>query len=112
MSGRKRAAVGGPGVKTVERRKRMIKNRESAARSRARKQMQWCLSLLLSATLTQGSKECYPSTVLVSKHTRCHHCAYGVPGCGHSTRCSVPRWFPVFYIGIYHVVSNFRKKMN
>ncbi|CAM0872977.1 unnamed protein product [Alopecurus aequalis] len=39
MSGRKRAAVGGPGEKTVERRKkRMIKNRESAARSRARKQ--------------------------------------------------------------------------
>uniref|UniRef100_A0ACD5WYJ7 Uncharacterized protein n=1 Tax=Avena sativa TaxID=4498 RepID=A0ACD5WYJ7_AVESA len=41
MSGRKRAAVGGPGPgeKTVERRKkRMIKNRESAARSRARKQ--------------------------------------------------------------------------
>jgi ABA responsive element binding factor len=40
MSGRKRAAVGGPGEKTVERRKkRMIKNRESAARSRARKQV-------------------------------------------------------------------------
>lgn len=39
MSGRKRVAVGGPGEKTVERRKkRMIKNRESAARSRARKQ--------------------------------------------------------------------------
>ncbi|KAE8816383.1 ABSCISIC ACID-INSENSITIVE 5-like protein 2 [Hordeum vulgare] len=39
MSGRKRAAAGGPGEKTVERRKkRMIKNRESAARSRARKQ--------------------------------------------------------------------------
>ncbi|KAM3228808.1 hypothetical protein ACQJBY_060025 [Aegilops geniculata] len=39
MSGQKRAAVGGPGEKTVERRKkRMIKNRESAARSRARKQ--------------------------------------------------------------------------
>lgn len=45
MSGRKRAAaaaaasVGGPVEKTVERRKkRMIKNRESAARSRARKQ--------------------------------------------------------------------------
>ncbi|KAM0857245.1 hypothetical protein ACQ4PT_048591 [Festuca glaucescens] len=39
-SGRKRAAaVGGPVEKTVERRKkRMIKNRESAARSRARKQ--------------------------------------------------------------------------
>uniref|UniRef100_A0ACD5YG29 Uncharacterized protein n=1 Tax=Avena sativa TaxID=4498 RepID=A0ACD5YG29_AVESA len=45
MSGRKRAAASvggpapGPGEKTVERRKkRMIKNRESAARSRARKQ--------------------------------------------------------------------------
>ncbi|KAK1650483.1 hypothetical protein QYE76_068288 [Lolium multiflorum] len=43
MSGRKRAAAasaaGGPVEKTVERRKkRMIKNRESAARSRARKQ--------------------------------------------------------------------------
>ncbi|EMS59954.1 ABSCISIC ACID-INSENSITIVE 5-like protein 2 [Triticum urartu] len=39
MSGQRRAAVGGPGEKTVERRKkRMIKNRESAARSRARKQ--------------------------------------------------------------------------
>jgi ABA responsive element binding factor len=44
MSGRKRAAAataaGGPVEKTVERRKkRMIKNRESAARSRARKQV-------------------------------------------------------------------------
>lgn len=42
LNGRKRAAeagLGGPGEKTVERRKkRMIKNRESAARSRARKQ--------------------------------------------------------------------------
>ncbi|XP_068658930.1 ABSCISIC ACID-INSENSITIVE 5-like protein 2 [Aristolochia californica] len=37
--GRKRVAPGGMGEKTVERRqKRMIKNRESAARSRARKQ--------------------------------------------------------------------------
>lgn len=38
-AGRKRAAEGGAAEKTVERRKkRMIKNRESAARSRARKQ--------------------------------------------------------------------------
>ena len=52
--GRKRGAavVGGDGVveKTVERRqKRMIKNRESAARSRARKQVR---SLSLSVTFS------------------------------------------------------------
>lgn len=47
MNGRKRVADG-PVEKGVERRqRRMIKNRESAARSRARKQVQSCMHVLL-----------------------------------------------------------------